>query len=530
MTFREAVSAVLFCAFACSVHSYAQAVPEPSSPPPPAEAHNYPDEGYLSTSRYTSAYFGFCIDLPSDAHLQALPIPAPPDGRIPVLEMSGPGPQHAAISIAAYPVHDKGLQEAKTLLRRQLDQELFVGVEELRSLTKASVGGHPFFTFETRRGLDQHAMFAGELQGYVLLVYVAAHDSKLVQQLESAFNRAKFFTPAESRQVAGADAVPYEGPAIPYHRLKELKDNPPVAKLDPGKIGGNHYANEQLGFEYELPSGWSVGTEAAVVPAVERSRAKVSGKPAMGGSEHDLVQACERTLFSAWRTRPVQGEISYEDFGEVTVSAMSLACFPNVKFPSTIEDRGPVREFLLEFGLTHPIMRDMSGAHAFERAGHVFIVMQGTVAYQVEGDDLSRRVSIAIALTQQRGYLLSFFFAAPHESELRELMNAKTAFASEPAARETKSGVVDSSLSAGKAVEPGGSTASTTAVEPSTPATPVKSDPSANSDQTNSDQVSEGVQPTQTASPRPTLLKPGETMQDQQIQGRPLPKKNPGKP
>jgi len=35
---------------------------------------------------------------------------------------------------------------------------------------------------------------------------------------------------------------------------------------------------------------------------------------------------------------------------------------------------------------------------------------------------------VALALTQHRGYLLVWFFAAPHEAELRELMNAKVGF------------------------------------------------------------------------------------------------------
>ena len=78
----------------------------------------------------------------------------------------------------------------------------------------------------------------------------------------------------------------------------------------------------------------------------------------------------------------------------------------------------------------------MKGARAFEHDGRMFILMDGVVAYHEDGDALSRRVSVALALTKQRGYLLSFFFAAPHDAELHELMNAKAAFDPEPAVKE----------------------------------------------------------------------------------------------
>ena len=80
----------------------------------------------------------------------------------------------------------------------------------------------------------------------------------------------------------------------------------------------------------------------------------------------------------------------------------------------------------------------MKGARAFEREGRTFIVMEGVIAYKQEGDELSRRVSIALALTRQRGYVLSFFFAAPHEAELHDLMNGRASFDPDPSVVEAK--------------------------------------------------------------------------------------------
>ena len=111
---------------------------------------------------------------------------------------------------------------------------------------------------------------------------------------------------------------------------------------------------------------------------------------------------------------------------------MSLACFPNVKFPDVHEGKQSLTNFMVAYGLGHPIIQDMKGARAFEHDGRTFILMDGVVAYHEDGDDLSRRVSVALALTTQRNYLVSFFFAAPHDAELHQLMNAKAAFDPEP--------------------------------------------------------------------------------------------------
>ena len=59
---------------------------------------------------------------------------------------------------------------------------------------------------------------------------------------------------------------------------------------------------------------------------------------------------------------------------------------------------------MVAYGLGHPIIQDMKGARAFEHDGRMFILMDGVVAYHEDGDALSRRVSVALALTKQRDY------------------------------------------------------------------------------------------------------------------------------
>ena len=507
----------------------AQAPSTTSATPLSSESQSggYPEQGYLSASYYLSQYFKLTFDLPPDAHLQPIPQSAARDGSLQLLELGGPPPVDAEISITAIPIATGNNQDAKAFLRYALDQELFRGVEELRGLTKAELSGRQFYFFETRRGVEQHMLLATTLDGYILRVVLAAHDDKILKQLESSFQRVVFFSPTELRQHLDATAQPYDGPAISSHRLASLQADPPISHLDPGKIDGDFYENAALGFSYRIPQGWTLEAEGAVQPAVERDRARQDfGRPALGATERRLLEACSRTLFSSWAKRPgTDGQIPYDDFGEVTVTAISAACFPGMKFPQDPNDRQGFKNFLLQFGLTHPILTDMRDAKAFAAGGNNFLFLHGAVAFRIPDDELSRRLSIAMALTERRGYLLTWFFAAPHDSELQPLTDERVVFDSAPP------------IKAASATEPGGGAASSAANPPpvtatSTPApatsappqtaaaTPVASANPPAASGTNSAAALTAADQQQTSSPaHPSLLRPGETMESQQGKG-----------
>jgi hypothetical protein len=512
---------------------------------PPAE--RYPDQGFLSESRYTNLYFGFSFDFPADAQLQPVHRPVAADGHLQLLELDSAAPQHLTIAITAFERRAKNDLGAKQMLRKELDNELFYGVEELHGLSKTSIAKHQFFLYETRRGIDEHFFLATDLDGYTLHVAIAGRDDRMINRLEAAFAAAKFFDPSEARQYAGPGAKPYEGPAMSSHKLASLASDPPASHIDSGKVVGGEYTNPALGLAYLLPAGWYLGTEPAVQREVERMHLIAGDGPALGRAEAELVRACNRVLFSAWKEkRGVDGKVGYEDFGEVTLSAMSLACFPDMRFPDNLADAARTRAFLSQFALTHPLLHDTRQGKAFESAGHIFILTEGTVAFQVDGDALSRRLSIAMLITQHRGYLLTWFFAAPHDSELRELMNTKMVLDTDPMLkqagnREVSDGggipaaeglpSVGSSGAASHGVSTGepavGSATSAPLQSASAPTLPSGSatpgnESSSPSPAPNAEPAAGGAQ----GAKPPSLLRPGESMKDQQMQGTPVPKKH----
>jgi len=388
-----------------------------------------PEDAYLSPTRYDNAYFGFSFDFPEGVNLRPVPQPASMDRRIQLLELAGATSQRAAVSICAYEHKNKNYTDAKTLLRRELDQEVFYGVEQVHGLSKTTVGDRSFYYFETRREALQRAFLAAEIGSYVLEVELRSTNADLLRRLFAAFSKAEFFPPAEAARRAGPQASPYQGPAISEQHLQAVRESIPAEHIAPGAIKGTSYNNQQIGLTYEFPRDWKVEPEGAIEPAVERYREKVSGEPPLGPRERAVVKACRKTLLSVWRTKPAaDGEVPYDDFGEVTLSALPLSCFPNIRFPEDLKDASAVREFVVGMSLTQPLQRDMTSAGTFEAGGRPFVITHGTIAYKEQGEALSRRISVAMAMTQQRGYLLIWLFAAPHEAELRELIAAKIVF------------------------------------------------------------------------------------------------------
>ena len=309
MIVRRIVLGFLVCLLLC-VWAEAQSQTTDGSSPDTKHASTAedPEDAFLSITRYTNSYFGFEFEFPAEAQLSPVPMPATRDRRIQLLEMIGPAPQHAAVSIFAYEYKGKNWTDAKGILRKELDQDLYTGVEELHGLSKTTIDGRQFYYFETRKGVEQHELLATELNGYVLLVVLEANDPQMVKSLAAAFNRLKFFPPEEAPKHAGPQAVAYEGPAVSSQRLRELKAAPPAESMDPGKIAGNLYLNAQIGMRYELPKGWNIQPQGAIEPAVLRYRERVSGEPNMDARARrgeslpaNLVLSVEDQTRCGWR-------------------------------------------------------------------------------------------------------------------------------------------------------------------------------------------------------------------------------------
>jgi hypothetical protein len=181
----------------------------------------------------------------------------------------------------------------------------------------------------------------------------------------------------------------------------------------------------------------------------------------------------------------------------------------------------------------------------------VFLLLHGTVGFKIPNDELSRRLSVAMAITERRGDLLTWFFAAPHDSELQQLLKKRIGFDPEPMTKDastakTGSGEAltkgdapaasaSSNPAAGSASQPAaGSGSGTSASLPGGGSTVDTQPASTTAGGQNGASNSSGTMPAdgplqQQNSPsgtpqstRPTLLRPGETIESQQGNGAPV--------
>src|ERR1017187_10115258 len=90
MILRKGQSVVLICVLAALANAQSQNAPSSLLAAQSAVVEHDPEDAYLSTTRYTNAYFGFEFDLPPEARLKPIPMPAGSDRRIQLLEMLGP--------------------------------------------------------------------------------------------------------------------------------------------------------------------------------------------------------------------------------------------------------------------------------------------------------------------------------------------------------------------------------------------------------------------------------------------------------
>src|ERR1039458_453961 len=106
-----------------------------------------------------------------------------------------------------------------------------------------------------------------------------------------------------------------------------------------------------------------------------------------------------------------------------------------------------------------------------------------------------------MTMTQHRGCLLGWLFAAPHDAELRDLMNARMGFDAESAASEAKA---TAATSPERTLAPGGSVTPEGTSEPATAGAPPPVAENSNST------IQSGENPAPASNPtasRPTLLR-----------------------
>ena len=379
-----------------------------------------PEAGFVSSSQYTNAFFGFSLPLPKDRKFQ-----------IEDLSESDKALQH---SLFAYKSASKGLTlliASATQVFGSPDDEaqkavFLPGMQGQKGAQAMSIGGRLFWKSEleekTFSGKLYRMRYATGVNGYVILFSVSSYNSGQTQTLRDCLESVKFFNPAKANEIAGSDSKPY----LPSAAKRRLDSAPQLdlAHLDQGSVAGNRYSNPVLGFAYQLPDGW--------FPEAQNSSARQRERDTAASDSTALVHECTKTLLSA--TEPTSESDKSGSSPRITIMAADPSCFaPDLTYPKSVHDSEALQRIgqaiVRTFAGTPLLGREASLMRAIELDGHLFLQMPSATAVPITGSTLLRKVHKSFVLTNMQQYWVIWLFECDTPSELERIMKTTISFA-----------------------------------------------------------------------------------------------------
>ena len=380
---------------------------------PEEEKKLLPEDGYLSTTSYTSEFFGFTLDLPitTDGHL------------ITILAM--PERHHALLAIGFEQKHHFGTltvtaEESPPELELYDDQqpeECNASVDSVKRPRRQIPGGmlqYGSFYANVRHWRNNHTQhYWARIKNYIIRIAVDSNDKDFLQKSKVAVREAQFYcaqadgklTTKEGKAVA-LKGEPYHGPTVPTSLAEAAIKGKPGLDIPLGAVSQGVYRNPALGLEYELPKGWDIlQTEVSRDPPQDARELR----------EYELLHACSRTLLRAMRHGP--GDAAPQDPRPVIIlRALDPNCF-SMRIPASVEDKEMADEIAVNLDLLSEF-GEIKSDELVSRGERLFVVFHGIIGWRAPEEVLSRRFSEALFATQHHNLLLLWSLMAPTSAEL----------------------------------------------------------------------------------------------------------------
>jgi hypothetical protein len=184
-----------------------------------------------------------------------------------------------------------------------------------------------------------------------------------------------------------------------------------LAQVDKGTIAGNIYTNRALGFSTDFPAGWQIIEAAKQRALIEANHQDSFGDSPGAQREHEMVWRCSHLLL--WTSENPENHL-------MTVAVWDPSCFPEVKFPASLEDHDGIQHTIE--GMRRP---------PFGQGDHIIgpdekittLVVQGHLLLDVTDSMASdeSKVYISSVMTPVKNYWVAWMFIAPSEAALQEL-------------------------------------------------------------------------------------------------------------
>jgi hypothetical protein len=399
---------------------------------PTPRASGSPEEGFVSRSKYTNAFFGFSLPFPQDASLRGLALPSRDPSRLFLF-----GLQSQDHGVTALTVEASQSGSTSTALAKKT-----ASGPNGESAKRIEINGKEFWKSESQNkgaaGKMRTVRYASALEGYVVEFNIVSFNSKLTDELEHSIEAVTFFDPAKAKEIAGADSQPYSstsslssssGRAVPQPSAR-IKD------LSAGTVSGNNYTNASLGLSYQFPAGWYVADKATQEKVIEAGHEAVWGKRPEAAREHEAAQNCMKVLL--WANKHPEGTRTDDDNPLIVVSAADPDCFPDIKVPTSSIDEetvGQVAQALVRSFQATPLMGQGSmKVGTLTAQGHLFLEVSGVSQMNVPGHPGLVEAHNSIVITTANNFWVIWVFSSGSEAGLQELKNTNITFSSPAAA------------------------------------------------------------------------------------------------
>jgi hypothetical protein len=386
-----------------------------------------PETAFVSPLTYTNAFFGFSFRLPRGIpfHQISGSPTEPSQGLLFGVESDlirgvfSPRPAVSAMEIRYKQAGDKSAEEARTFAE---------GPKKLKA-TQITIGGKEFWKSESteneRGGRVHNLTYATSLGKYVLEFVVISFDAKLTGQLEHSIESVSFFDPTKAAEMAGMGSRLYDPSG--HH----------IAMLKKGVVWANTYTNDDLGFTYQFPSGWSVADDATKEKVIEAGHQAAWGDSPSAAQEHAAIERCARYLLMVNRYPSGTTTESLNPF--VALMVLDPACFPpDVRFPSSSDDRQQAMVWIkAAFGHITDVPffgKAQTSVTLSSVEDHVWIDVSSSAEVNVSDSGPPLSVFTEFDVTEVRDYWAAWIFMGGSQTELGQLKHTPITFRSSSSA------------------------------------------------------------------------------------------------
>jgi hypothetical protein len=384
-----------------------------------------PETAFISSEKYTNAYFGFSLPLPRDPAFHELSLASKGDGSWYFLL----GLQAQRKGLAAFMVT---ATRSDAMLRDEVRKA--ASGPKGQDARKIAIGGREFWRSESEQkepaGTIHGVVFAAALNSYVLKFDIESFDGELTKQLQHCVETLSFFEPARAEEMAGPSSRAYAPAASRNTSAGSLPSSSRIGQLNLGAVSGNIYTNDSLGFRYQFPAGWIVNDKATQDKTIEVGHQDAWGDSRSAARTHEMVQQCSRVLLFV--TKHPEGTKTEEVNPLIALMAADPSCFPSAHFPASIDDREAIKQMAQQiassFAGTPFVPTRQSSASAFMFQGHLMLDISGSYVVNSPGKSAPVDIFTALEFTEVKEYWVAWGFMSGSQAGLQELKNTKIAF------------------------------------------------------------------------------------------------------